>query len=572
MNLAYKQLLKEVLKNKIFISLMFLLCLFTSFMYFFVHFSIDGNLSSLNKLSSLSSKELLYRNALLSNTTLASNILLGFIALTGFVFGMFFYGFFKKNSKVLGTLKTLGFKDQSLRLFFVKFCAMLTLLGGILGLSLSYFAADVLIRANSHSYELSVLTKALSFKSVLIGTLLPITVFCLITFLTYTLLKGQEISLLLSPTYHLTSNTVWLRVANGITQLVPTKDKFSIRLALRKPITLLLIFIAVTSFSIMFLLAYSLNLSSQTVYHSQTKGHYYLYDTHFLTSQLIDTLPSDTMPYISAQGALELGSGSLNQQVIGFEQNSEVFELIDSKGNTIPLPNESEIVISPALQDLYGLNVGDKIPLTIGERRATFTISHIAFNATFNSVYLSVSDLTQLLELSPHTYTGAWSMKNQFSVGTVITQAEKQETLERNFVSNRISALINQIMGCVIGCILLFLALLLNFQDSTRDILILHLLGYKIPTIRKMLIDLYKPIVWSFFIITLWPALVIVKTILRSLSLQIGDYIPFQTNIFVLIIIILLLNGLYLLVQLTFNLGVRGVIKKDSLYEYINNE
>ncbi|MGL5676918.1 MAG: FtsX-like permease family protein [Cellulosilyticaceae bacterium] len=572
MNLAYKQLFKETLKNKLFISLMLLLTVCTSFMYFFVHFSIDGNLRTLNQLSSLSENQLLYKNALVSNTILATNILLAFILLTGFVFVMFFYRFFKKNSKVIGTLKSLGFKDAFLRKFFVYLSFGLSLLGGLVGLMGGYLMSDTLLQASIRSYQVSDLVKVISLSTLLIGICLPTLVFCIITFCMYRPIQSKELSLLLTPLHTASRSTPVLRLAHTLANLWPTKNKFPIRLALRKPIPLLLILTAVTTFSVMFILAYSLNLSSGVIYDTQTKGHHYLVDTTFDAPHTFSEIPADSMPYSHAEGTITFGDTLLSQDFIAFPSNSTLFELYDSKGQTLPLPTSQEIVISPALAELYDLQVGDTLVVEVSGNHTSFVISHIVANAKLNTLYLAPEALASLLALPPYTYTSLWSMEPTAFAGTVITSEERLDELQRSFVSNRISAVINQVIGCVIGCVLLFLALLLTFQDSTRYILILHLMGYKTPAIRKMLIDIYRPIIYGFFILSLGPAVLIVKGILRSLSLQIGDYMPFQTNVWVILGIFILLHMVYLLVQATFTLGIKKVIATDKLYEYTNAE
>lgn len=60
------------------------------------------------------------------------------------------------------------------------------------------------------------------------------------------------------------------------------------------------------------------------------------------------------------------------------------------------------------------------------------------------------------------------------------------------------------------------------------------------------------------------------KLILKSLSVQIGDYMPFQTNLFVITGIFIFLNVIYFFVQYTFNVGIVRVIKKENIDDYIN--
>lgn len=187
-----------------------------------------------------------------------------------------------------------------------------------------------------------------------------------------------------------------------------------------------------------------------------------------------------------------------------------------------------------------------------------------------NCIYVSKNELEEMLAMPEDSYNGVLSMENSFDGGKVTTNEQKLDALRRGAVSNQNSALINQFIGCVVGCFLLFLALLLNFQDSTRDMLILHLLGYQKKSIRKLLVDIYRPIVLLSFFVMLWPAVQIVRLILKSLSKQIGDYMPFQTNVFVIAGIFILLNILYFFVQAVFNIGIGRVIAKEKIADYTN--
>lgn len=121
--------------------------------------------------------------------------------------------------------------------------------------------------------------------------------------------------------------------------------------------------------------------------------------------------------------------------------------------------------------------------------------------------------------LSAGSYIGILGMENSFEGGKVTVNAQKLNELYRGAVFNRGSAVINQVSGCLIGCILLFSALLLNFQDSTQDIFIFYLMAYKVKSIYKMLIDIYKPILWLLFLLTLLPTVKIVKAKLKWRSL-----------------------------------------------------
>lgn len=570
MRLAYKQLLKEIVKNKIFVNLMLLSAVLTSSVYYFVHFSIDGNLYRLDLLSTLSDSQTQYRIALVSNTILARNVLLALTSLTGFVFALFFYRFFRANRKPLGCLKALGIKDAALGGFFIAFAAILSLLGALIGLGAGYFASDILIAASKQSYLVTGLVKELHVGSALIGLFFPAAVFCLSTILSYGLIRGKETGLLIAGTGNTARHPATLRFADKLAGFAPAKSRLYIRLALRKPVAVLLIVMSVTTFSIMFILAYSLTLSSGRVVESQTRGHNYMFETHFDIAQPAAAPDSITLPYLDASGLVEGRNMSVQRTVAGLGEDNALFTLLDTSGNAVALPQKGEAVVGADLRELYGLEQGDSITVSVGEEKRELKISGIAFNAKANWIYISKDELSELLSLPEDSYTGFLSMDNHFKGGTVITQEQKQDTLRRGSVSSQSSGLINQAIGCIVGCILLYLALLLNFQDSTRDILILHMMGHRPKSIRKTLIDIYRPVLWLSFFLTLLPAVQIVKSILQSLSIQTGDYMPFQTNLIVIAGVFVLQNVVYMLVQATFNLGIAKIIRKDTIASYMD--
>lgn len=117
MRLVYKQLWKQIVKDKIFLSLLMLLTILTSLSFFFAIFSIDGNMQALNTANKLAENQLLYQNALNSNSVLAYSFLVSFIGLSALVFIMFFYRFFRTNKNRLGASRLLVIKTTTCKAF-----------------------------------------------------------------------------------------------------------------------------------------------------------------------------------------------------------------------------------------------------------------------------------------------------------------------------------------------------------------------------------------------------------------------------------------------------------------------
>ncbi len=576
MYLLFKQLTRELLKHKIFIFLLSLLVIATSFMYFFVHFSIDVNLNNLTKVVDLSKEQELYVNALHSNVILARNFLFTLTALTSFVFLMFFYRFFTANSRQIGCLKSLGFTDNMILCYFMSFTVIFSLFGAILGMTLGFFASDILIQANERSYSITTIMKGVNVTTIAISFIIPTLAFCLVTFLSLLSFRGKEIALLLNGSIQTVKNARYSVFLNRCVAFFPTKKKFPLRLALRKPLALALIFISVIGFSITFILGYSLNLSSAVTFDSQTKGHYYQYNTQFDMYQTNTAAAGDNIHYLYADGMLrtEKNLQEIEQVFVGLEDNTSVFDLVNAAGESLPLLEEGSVYISPALMHMYNIAIGDLLTVSLPGKEQQMKVADIATNATNGEMYLNKNQLATILQLPANAYNGILSLEQLPAVANtvVVSNAKKIEALQRASVSNQNSAVINQVIGAVTGIILLFLALLLNFQDNTKDIFILHLMGKRMKDIRKMLINIYYPILCAFFLITIIPSIFFAKSIQNGLSIQTGDYMPFQTNIFVIIAIFLFLQIIYASVQSTFTFGIRSVLKKNTISDYTNTQ
>ena len=556
-----KQMIKELFRKKIFLALMFLLTVLTSFMYFFVHFSIDANLKWLNKLPSLNEKQAAYQNGLMSNTSLASDMLLGFLALTGFVFAFVFVRFYREHQKQIGAFKALGFTGRDINSVFWKVTFVMSLTGGVIGLIGGFFASDILISANREAYLISGIRKGISGLSICGGILVPGLVLTMITAASWLVVGKQDAGTLMTG-IRKSDYTKTLILADRISGMFPVKMQLPMRLALRNPVAAGLIIVSVMMVSVMFLLGFSLNQSSERLKESQLIGHNYNYQEEFDTV-IHGEKEKLAIRYLKESVTLDNGRKTIDFSLVGMDEDVQVYEFLDEKGGKVAYPGEQEIVIGKQLEEVYGFHLGDEITVSGEKGSAVFRVSGVAFNATTGNAYVSLNAMQKLLGVSKDAYNGIYCVEEKAGKAG-ITRAERLDELQRDTVSNRVSAVIVQVMGCVIGCILLFLALLINFQSAADEMHILQLLGYQRKEIHRMLIDIYKPLIAGAFLLTLPLALGIVKALLRGMSRQIGDYMMFQTHVAVWGLIIVVIFVIYLLVQLCFQIGIRREMQKEN--------
>lgn len=570
MGLIYKQLFKQVIKDKIFLSLLLLLTMLTSLSFFFVMGSIDGNIKILNGLQNLTANQQLYKSALNSNMILAYTFWLSLVSLSIVVFVMFFYRFFRANKKQIGCIKTLGFKNSSLQFFFITFTAVLSVLGAILGLFGGYVLSDILIRANSRTYEVTGLTKSISGFSLVIGLVVSTIIFCIAALLCYGFVRNKEAGLLLAGNNIQNCFPVTLKIADKISHIAPAHKRLSLRIALRKPLSVLLLFVSVMSFNVCIILGQSLNISSAKIFNTQTTGHNYEYQIQYQEYKTAGIF-SDVMMYIDSTSTITINNYKIERTVSGLYDINALYELKNKNNELLTTPNAGYVYINPELSEVYGVKIGDILVVAIADEQYQFIVGEIAANAQTNHIYMNGEQLTEILDITAGSYNGVFS-SDKLGGGTVTSKEQRIEELNRNSVSNKTSAVINQVTGVLVGIILIFLALHISFQDNTHDILILSMLGHHTKYIRKLLIDVYLPILWVVFVITLAPSIILARTIQNSLSVSTNDYMPFGINLLVIIIAFGLINLIYYGVQAAFNLRIKKIIEKGEITDIIYAE
>lgn len=570
MGLIYKQLFKQMIKDKIFLSLLLLLTMLTSLSFFFVMGSIDGNIKILNSLQNLTANQQRYKSALHSNRILGSIFWLSLVSLSIVVFIMFFYRFFRANKKQIGCIKTLGFKNSSLQFFFIAFTAVLSVMGAILGLFGGYALSDILIRANSKTYDVTGLTKSISGFSFVIGLAVSTIIFCITAFLCYGFVRNKEAGALLAGNNVQHHFPVTLKIANKISRIVPVSKRLSLRIALRKPLSVLLLFVSVMSFNVCMILGQSLNISSAKIFHAQTAGHNYEYQIQYQEYKTADIF-SDAMIYIDSTSTITVDNYKLERTVSGLYDINALYELKNKSNDLLPTPNAGYVYINPELSEIYGVKIGDILVITIADEQHQFIVGEIAANAQTHHIYMNGEQLTEILGITAGSYNGVFSA-DQLKGGTVTRKEQRIEELNRNSVSNKTSAVINQVTGVLVGIILIFLALHISFQDNIHDILILSMLGHHAGYIRKLLIDVYLPVLWVVFVITLAPSMILARAIQNSLTVSTNDYMPFGINPLVIIIAFGLMNLIYYGVQVAFRLRIKKIIEKRDITDIIYAE
>ncbi|WP_162944248.1 FtsX-like permease family protein [Paenibacillus aceti] len=576
-----KEVIRSIFKNKSYIMLIFLFIMLTSFMYFFVQFSVDKNLDRLNTISqyggggALSEEQHALLIALRSNASLAATFLICLLLITVLVTSLFYKHYFSQHQQEIGTFKALGFKNSSIIKAYVTCTCLLSILATVVGMCLGWAASGVLLQDYTASFGITDVTRGIHAIHIFNGVFLAVIVLCGTTALSCKVFLKKEAALLINNSDTQKENRIIASVSDKIASILPARKQFPVRIALRKPTTILLSILAVGVSTSLFIMSISLYMSSHKVYQSQTEGHHYSYNIKFAETyqeKAEDYTDADALIYLETPASLYLGHSDapVPYQFVGLSHTGGLLELYDKHGELLSIPDGNGILIGPELQEVYGLNQGDIIIIAISGESYSAVVADVAVNAETHHIYLSQKQLAKWMGIAESSYNGLYSNSiNSPGIGTVITQEERLSALQKDVVSNKMSAIINQLLGIVAGGILIYLVLLLNFQDSTKEMLILDFLGYTPKEINKMLISIYRPIFMIAFLLMLYPSIAICKEIQRSLSLQTGDYIPFQTNAFIVFGVLIIIQIIYVIVESAFTAKIRTILRNETARQYL---
>lgn len=540
---------------------MWLITCISSFMFFFVQISIDAN-----RKDAFIGNQTEFLVALNSNTILARTFLISFMFVLAFLYYMFFHKFVKNEARAFGCFISLGIESKTLKNIYLSIVGFTVITATIVGNVLGYVFSDILLNNYMITYGAVNLKKGLSFSHALMGYLFPLITVLIVVFLNVRSFFEKDVISLLN--YKEKRNQMTIKVSNYISKIFHGDFAFAMRIALRKPFYVLMVIGAIWIFGVLFLFSVSLNLSSKTAQSHLLTGRNYEYEIKFDHMKNLSGIDNGEVAYaIETDATLVYKEDGISQVCYGIETQNNLFQLFD-KNNSMIEPKEGQVIISPRIHQIFGINPGDKIEINIHGTVWQFQVQSVGINAENNGLYLSKTELANMLSLSEDAYNIIYSnMLLDSGDGIVTLKDMLKENIDRENVSNRVSALICQILAVIVGGLLLFSAVFMNFEENHNNILRLHILGYRSKEINSMIVSVYEPIIMIGFLIGIYPTILISKKISISLSLQTGDYIPFYTNIWIVVVNFLFVFLLYRMIKSSFARKIKKINNENRLLQ-----
>ena len=546
-----------------------LFLVFISFLYFFVHFSVDKNLLLLKELlfqnGSLSADEMNYYIALSNNQMLIRTITLAMIGIFSLILFLFMKNHIRKTKIQTAQMLSMGFMAKDIAWIYVCFIAVISFASALIGLVIGYFASDILLAANAQTYLVENLAKGVGIQTLVTGIFLTTVYFCMVTFISCAGMGKKDVALMMKP---VDAGSGLPGIAELFISKLPFPDKFRFKLTMKSISAVSLLIVAVAVFNVMFVLSVSLIFSGKEILKCQTMNRSYLYDISYETYR-IESRKSEEQEiyYLKSEGSLEIEGNSLPYNIVGMGNTSALFKLVDGENRAIDI--SKGLILNPELEENYGIKAGDVVFLTVDAVTYEVPVTSIAANADLKTVYLPRQDVADMIHQEGLAYNGV--LTNQYrDDGTVTALEEKVSSIKRSLTSNRASAVINQSIGVITGVLLIYLALLTGLNHNAKNILIFDLLGYDKREINRMLLNPYLVVSNLLFWILLPVSIYMARSIQIRTSIQTNDYMPFQINGITLVYMLLILNLVCFGVKALFTGKIKEIINDDRQTEFLN--
>lgn len=566
MDLLFKYLSRDFFAKRTMVSILSLILIFISFMFFFVHFAIDANLLRLGG-EQLSGNESDYLTALKSNQVLIRNITVAMVAIFSLILSLFIRGTLQRNRVQLAQLMSLGFSFSSVLASYALLISGLSLISSLLGLVLGFWGSDILLSANSQTYLVQGLSKGLSLQSVMTGTLFLNLFLGALTYLAGLTVRKTDLALMMKRT---DGKSIRPGLMEKLIQKLPMKHKFKFKLTLNHFSTLGLLLIAIVTFSIMFVLSLSLTFSSSKILESQKAGRHYSYDISYDNYQKEETKSaSDSVTYLRYDVDLMIKGETIAYQALSLTSQNDLFQLIGSKGEILdPIQG---VFVNPELRENYGLKVGDTLELKVKGKRYQIKIAGFAENADLKTIYIPKDQASAMVAETNDRFNGRLTNNVQEKGGgKTRSLEEKLSAVQRSQTSNKASAIINQSIGVITGCLLIYLAVFIGLNGNMKTLLMFDLLGYEEREVYRILLNPYIVISNLLFLLTLPVAIYAARNIQIMTSLQTGDYMPFQLNCITFVYMFVILNALCFIIRFLFIQKVKKIRDDNRQAEFLS--
>lgn len=463
-------------------------------------------------------------------STMSAAVPFAMLTLACVLLGMLMWRTIKSESVIIGTLYAQGYRRRQLRLHYLTFPLLISIIGSAIGSALGLLQVNSLLRLMLTAFPMPIYETLLNPWLVLFAVALPVAVLCGVTWCTIgrtlktapaVLMKGGEAR----------GKVNFIERSMRLDRL-GFNTKFKIREQVRSlSRTFFLIFgiIAATM-----LMLYGLTMKSSVDYMLR-EGISELYDFKYeyvFTSVKTGTPPAGTEQFNAAYVSLA-DNEDISFYVTGVLPGTKMIRLKDVSGQSF---QPEQTTITSTLAQKLNVKTGDSLTVfdTEDGKKHTFTIEKMADTYAGDFLFLPLDRFNDEFGYPAGAYLGIWG-----SEAMTFAQGEIQSTKSIDTIVAGLGKMINQmgpmIYGLIaaaflLGLIIIYIVTGLVVDESRTSISLMKVFGYRKKEIGRLVLDSNTPIVVLGYLLGIPALLGTAGTFFDSLTENLQVVLPVKLS------------------------------------------
>ncbi len=399
------------------------------------------------------------------------------VAIIAFVFVIIANNNIEEDSKSIGTLKAIGYKNNEIIFHYMKLPIFITLISAIIGNILGYtIFIEPFKNLYYNTFSLPPLILNLNIEAFILTTVIPIILMIIINyFLLRKKLGLKTIKFLRNDIRRSKNKNIKL------SPKIPFKTRFKLRILFDNIGNFVILFLGIFLASLLML--FSIGLKPVIEHYEDTVEKTTVAEYQYILTQPVNL---DAFKLTQYQMETNFAKNNVTVNFIGLRETKTYFENLELKDIN------NGIVISDSLALKKHIKVGDTLKFKDNntDQEYEYKVLDIYEYRSSFAVFMNQSDLNKLLQLPTDYYNSILSdnkldINNQFIIKEI--SREDVGNVAKQMLTS-FEGLLGMVVlfGVVIYVVLMYILIKVIIEKYSLNISLMKVLGYKSKEIKKL--------------------------------------------------------------------------------------
>ena len=486
----------------------------------------DGN-SLKSSTSILNNKRIAtVHSKLESNKSMAMFFVGIVLVIVAFIYTIISAHSIQKESKIIGTLRALGYKKHTITAHYVMLPAFITLAAGIVGsiLGITYFSS-IPVNSMVTYYSLPDMTHVdVKAAPVILAILIPFMLICVINYIYLSKMLSLRPLRLLRNDWSKAG-----KLKKGGFNFLPFKVRFNLRMFTRNFSMYLVLFVGIFLASWLMIFGVGMSSSFDDYVKSQSDGCRTKYQ--YMLSEPAEFSDDTAEKLTACEFEIYYEAIQQNMSVTCYgvdKQDTRYFKDIE-----IP---KYGIVVSDVVSNKFGVEKGDELSLrnAVNGLSYKFEVKDICKYDIGMTIFMDKLQLNNLLGKYKDYYNCIFTDKDLELSEDVLSATITSESISKSgeVLKNSMQGMMTMfpILACIIYFVMMYLMIKTIIEKNKTGISMLKIFGFRYNEVKRMYIMLITIVVIVSIIISMPLAYMLMRSMWPSTIKTITGFFEFTMN------------------------------------------